>query len=87
MPEEIVVLFGTLIVAATVVTMTWILTRRPKVGEPDPKLSRELADLRDRVGSLEDLRDRLEALEDRQDFTERMLTQKRDRQLPDPGRP
>jgi hypothetical protein len=52
---------------------------RKTAGGGDPRLRAEVDELRTRVDATEEIRDRLVDLEERIDFTERVLTQQKER--------
>ncbi len=92
MPEEIVFLSFTTIVAVTCLAFGLMRTinkhlDRKHGGGPDAKALRpELDDMRAQLQGMDDLRDHIADLEERIDFTERMLAQQRDKErLPKGG--
>lgn len=89
MPEEIVFLSFTSIVAVTGLafglmrTVSKHLERKHTGGGGDVRALRaEVEDLRGQLLGVEEMRERMADLEERTDFNERMLAQGRDRALP-----
>jgi hypothetical protein len=90
MPGELVPIMLAAIIGGTILGSHVIrligkyLDRR--MGPADPEqvtaLQREVERLRDRVEAVEDLSARMVELEERMDFAERVLTQRRQDQLP-----
>ncbi len=84
----VLVLIGFVIVAVKVfgpLARAWAHKLEGKVG--DPELRAEVDHMREQLGDVDGLRVRVQELEERLEFTERLLTQRRDQDLLQRGRP
>ena len=85
MPPQMVALIAIAAVAGVALVLYPIakaLARRLEGRNASPELMQQIDELRDRVHDLESSQHRVAELEERLDFTERLLAQRRDIELP-----